>query len=87
MSEKMELYAVPNDRGMAIYLRDRAQRSVYVMCHRKNQDLFHYLRNGRSVRDVRNYRPGRNRAQQKMAKSLAHVLRVAEWAMAEQMSA
>ncbi|MDO4183195.1 MAG: hypothetical protein Q4E12_06295 [Coriobacteriia bacterium] len=87
MQARYQLYAVPHPAGMAIYLRGGGGPPAYVMTHRKSRDLFRYLRPGRTLREARAFRPGRNAAQQKMAKSLAHVVRVADWVIAEELAA
>ena len=83
MTDNLKLIAVPHETGMAIYLTGRGIEPVYVMLHRKNQRLYHYLHEGRRLQDVRTYRPGRNTAQQKLRHSLDHITRTADYLINE----
>ena len=87
MAKGLILKAQPSDGGMIIYVTGRGMGKIYVMAHRHNQDLFHYLRDGRRLDDVRSYKPGRGFAQQKLARSLQHVLKVTDWILAESAAA
>ena len=54
------------------------------MQHRFNPTLFNYLKGGRTVKEIRSFRPGRSRGEQNMAWALRQTLKVAEWLAAEE---
>ena len=83
MAKGLILKAQPSNNGMVIFVTGRGMDRVYVMAHRHNQDLFHYLRDGRRIDDVRSFKPGRNTAQQRLGRSLEHVLKVTNCVLAE----
>lgn len=80
--KREKIFATPHEQGMAIYVTKGSQ-THYVMTHRKNTDLFYFLRNGRSLGYVRGYKPSRHHVQQRLRKSLDHILRVTDYVLTE----
>lgn len=85
MSKKVKprVYARGHEEGMTIYVEQNGEHH-YVASHRKSNNLFFYLcDDGKTVSEIRSYRPSRNRNEQRLAKSLAHVLRQTEYVLRE----
>lgn len=80
--KKDAIYAKPHEEGMAIYVT-HANEEYFVMTHRRNSGLFHYLEDGRSTGEVKSFRPGRNKYEQKLCKSLNHIVKITDYVLQE----
>lgn len=69
------LIAKPVNNGMEIYV-SLGGVAYFLMSHRWNSRLFAYLRDGKSLSEIRSFKPGRNQGMQKLHRSLAYMLRV-----------
>ena len=79
----IKVFAKQHPAGMAIYVEHHGETS-FVMTHRKNNHLFFYLCDeGKSLHEMKFYRPGRNRADQAFSKSLSHVVKLTEYVIEE----
>lgn len=79
-----KVYARQHEQGMAIYVAKNDACS-FVMLHRANNPLFFHLRDkGKSLRSLKDYRPGRNRAEQQLNRSIKHIVKMVELVLAEQ---
>ena len=76
------IYAEEFDEEMVIYLRHHGQ-DFCLMKHRYNWALLNYLWDGKSESDLRSFRPGRSKMEQKLAGSLRYILKVANYVKAE----
>lgn len=80
---KTKVFARSHEDGMAIYVSQNGATS-FVMTHRTNNDLFFYLcDDGKTLHDIKSFRPSRNRAQQRLGHSLEHVARLTEYVLEE----
>ncbi|WP_462134313.1 hypothetical protein [Slackia piriformis] len=80
---KTRIYARGHEEGMLIYVEHEGA-SHYVTLHRRNNRLFHYLRDeGRSIEEVKRLRPTRNKGMQHLSKSLSHILKLTDYVLAE----
>ena len=84
MKERSVVYVQSGADRLELYLREPNGRSTYLMTHRFNPTLFNYLRNGRTVKDLRGYRPGRNRGEKAIEGAVRQVVRVVDWLAAEE---
>ena len=80
--KEAKLYARPFNGGMSIYVK-KDGRERFVMTHRKSNQLFFYLNTGRSLGEVRGFRPGPSRGGKKMGHSLEYIVRVADYVLRE----
>lgn len=81
--KKTKVYARQHVEGMAIYAESDGV-STFVTTHRKNNNLFFYLCDeGKTIREMKSYKPGRSKAEQRFGKSLKHVIKLAELALDE----
>lgn len=74
------LYAKPHEGGMAIYVMAEGE-AHFVMTHRKNNQLFFFLKDGRRLDEVKGYRPSRRMNEQAMSHSLEHIVRVVDYVL------
>lgn len=80
---KTMVHAKHHEQGMAIYVKQGGQ-DIFVMTHRKNSKLYYFLRDGgKSLTEIKDFRPGRNKGAQKMSRSLDHIVKVTEYVLAE----
>ena len=84
MKEQYVIYSWSKNDRLELFLRKSDGTRVYLMAHRFNPTLYNYLKDGRSLREVRSFRPGRNRGEQSIEAALRQVLRVVDWLAAEE---
>jgi len=84
MKERSVVYAWSNDDHLEFYLREPNGTRIYLMTHRFNPTLFNYLRNGRTVMELRAFRPGRGRGEKAVEGAVRQILRVVDWLAAEE---
>ncbi|MBQ3385894.1 MAG: hypothetical protein IJG53_01075 [Eggerthellaceae bacterium] len=84
MKEQQVVYAWSNNDRLELYLRRGNGSRVFLMAHRFNPTLFNYLRNGRTVMELRAFRPGRGRGEKAMHSALRQAVRVVDWLAAEE---
>jgi hypothetical protein len=73
------IYAIGHGDSMSIYMQDGSGQNHYLLKHRKNSDLYRFLRDGRSVANIYRYKPSRNKREQQLYSSLHYIVRVAKW--------
>lgn len=80
---KTRIYARGHEGGMVIYVEHEGA-SHYVTLHRRNNRLFHYLRDeGRTIEEIKRLRPTRNKGTQRLSKSLGHILKLTDYVLTE----
>ncbi len=81
--KKTKVYARHHVDGMAIYAENE-NVSTFVTTHRKNNRLFFYLCDeGKTLYEMKSYKPGRTTLDQRFSKSLKFVVKQAELALDE----
>ena len=84
MKERSVVYTWSNNDHLEFYLREPNGTRIYLMTHRFNPTLFNYLKNGRTVQELRGFRPGRNRGEKAMESAVRQAIRVVDWIAAEE---
>lgn len=84
MKEQQVVYAWSNNDRLELYLRKGNGSRAFLMAHRFNPTLFNYLRNGRTVMELRAFRPGRGRGEKAVEGAVRQILRVVDWLAAEE---
>lgn len=80
---KTMVHAKHHEQGMAIYVK-KGTEDIFVMTHRKNNNLYFFLCDeGKSLAEIKEFRPNRKLGSQKLGHSLDHIVRVTEYVLAE----
>ena len=84
MMERCVVFSRSRNDQLELYLRRPDGSQEFLVPHRFNPTLYNYLRNGRTVHELRTYRPGRNRGEKAIEGAIRHVVRVVDWLAAEE---
>lgn len=84
MNERFVIFARSRNDRLEIYMRELNGNQTFLVTHRFNPTLFNYLKNGRTIREVRAFRPRRDRGEKSIEAALRHAVRVADWLLAEE---
>ena len=79
MKDQRIVFAQSRQDHLEIYLREGDGTRVYLTTRRFNPTLWRYLKDGRTVRELRTFSPGRNRGEQRMEDALRRTIRVIDW--------
>lgn len=76
---KPRVIASPHDGGMVLHVVKGNGTKHFLMLHRYDSDLYCFLRDGKSIAGIYSYKPGRNKREQQLYKSLRHIIRLVDW--------
>ena len=79
MKEQRVVYAWSVNNHLELFLREGSGKRTYLMVHRFNPTLWRYLKDGRTVQELRRFHPGRNRGEQAIEHAIRQTVRVIDW--------
>lgn len=83
MNEQNTIFCKSHNDRLELYVRQANGDDVYLMTHRFNSTLFGYLRNGKTVRELRSFKPKKNKGQQIIRHSIGEAVQVFDYLAAE----
>ena len=79
MNEQNTIFCKTAKDKLELYVRQSDGSVVYLMTHRFNSTLYKYLKDGKTVRELRSFRPKRNRGQKAISHSLSQAVEVFDY--------
>ena len=76
-TQQIKIHAKNSEQGLNVYI-SIGNKEHYITTRRKNSLIWNKLKDGINIDDLKRFKPGRNKAEQKFFRSAQHITKVVE---------